>query len=558
MSLLLYLNAIIALLFSATCFIPALDISFFGFILTTAFSVFSLFLSIRFISNPDRKRLGILRKLLEYLPFILFAGFILRRSGHADGFFLLDLVSVLFWICSSGLIMFISFKLSDKRVEKLYPDLEKQKPRNKSIPFQALEWIDALLQAACLVVLLQLFFFQLYIIPSESMVPGFMIKDRVVVVKTTSGPKFPLSNVGIPLIKSYKRGDIVVFSNPHYNDTKEARVRSFASQFVYMLTFTTVNINRDEYGELKADPLVKRVVGVPGEKLMMVDGVLYSKTASSDGFMPVQQDSRWAAWNVAALPRSELALVKQIPLTSDLFMRMESVESIRANVDPILYEAEALALVKKFESLKPSRDTVSVAPDLFPRSRREISSLFLSNDEVTRILLTTNGGSLWFKEFMTAWAVEKNRENLFDTRSMQMNLLLKLNFGKLVVRNAELLSAGVTTEKYQMDGDRAALFSEAESLRFYMNLHDQRNMGEFPKGKNEFIPSHSFMMMGDNRFNSLDMRHSYEVRLANIDDMDPYSFVYRSNLAPQYVQDSKILGTAALRFWPISRFGIPE
>ena len=32
-------------------------------------------------------------------------------------------------------------------------------------------------QAACLVLLIQLFFFQLYVIPSESMVPEFMVKD---------------------------------------------------------------------------------------------------------------------------------------------------------------------------------------------------------------------------------------------------------------------------------------------------------------------------------------------------------------------------------------------
>lgn len=558
MSLLLYLNAISALLFSATCFIPSLDISFFGFILATGFSILSLVVSIRFISHPDRKRLGILRKLLEYLPFILFAGFIFRRSGSADGFFLLDLVSVVFWIICSVLTIIILYKLADKRVETVYPDIEKQNILRKSIPFQALEWGDALLQAACLVLLIQLFVFQLYVIPSESMVPGFMVKDRVVVIKTPSGPKFPLSDVGVPRMKSYKRGDIVVFSNPHYNDTKEARVRSFASQFVYMLTFTTVQINRDEYGELKADPLVKRVVGVPGEKLMMVDGVLYSRTAETESFTPVQEDSHWAAWNLAALPRSELALVKQVPLSLDSFSRMESVESIRANVDPSLFEAEARSLVTQFETLKRTPDTVSAVPNLFPRSRREIFSFFQSNDEITRTLLTTNGGTLWFKDFMTAWTIEKDRDTLFNTRSMQMNLLLKLNFGKLVVRNAELLTAGVSTEQYQMDGERAALFSEVESLLFYMNLHDQRNMAEFPEAKNEFIPPHAFMMMGDNRFNSLDMRHSYEVRLADIDTKDPYSFVYRSNLAPQYVSDTKILGTAALKFWPLSRFGIPE
>ena len=50
------------------------------------------------------------------------------------------------------------------------------------------------------------------------MVPEFMIGDRVVVIKTPSGPKFPLSEVGIPRMRSYSRGDIVIFSNPHRNN----------------------------------------------------------------------------------------------------------------------------------------------------------------------------------------------------------------------------------------------------------------------------------------------------------------------------------------------------
>jgi signal peptidase I len=65
-------------------------------------------------------------------------------------------------------------------------------------------------------------------------------------------------------------------------------------------------------------------------------------------------------------------------------------------------------------------------------------------------------------------------------------------------------------------------------------------------------------MMGDNRFNSLDMRHSYDVHLAPVDKGDEWSFVYRSNLAPQYVPVSRILGSANFRFWPISRAGLPQ
>ena len=56
-----------------------------------------------------------------------------------------------------------------------------------------------------MVLLIQIFIVQLYMIPSESMVPEFLVGNRVVVFKTESGPKFPLSDVGIPSLKTYEQ-----------------------------------------------------------------------------------------------------------------------------------------------------------------------------------------------------------------------------------------------------------------------------------------------------------------------------------------------------------------
>jgi signal peptidase I len=325
-----------------------------------------------------------------------------------------------------------------------------------------------------------------------------------------------------------------------------------------MLTFTGVNINRDEYGNEKADPLVKRVTGVAGEKLMLVDGVLYSKTQGDSGFAPVAEDATWACWNVAGLPRSELSQVKTVPLSDDYFTLLESIESTRTNLDLGEAAAEARALVDRFASLKKLPDTASDSDTLLPANRREVNAYFNADSEIARLLFTTNGGISWFESFMTDWIDLPARKNLFEDASFRLDVLLKLSFGRLIVRDAELFSVNATATVFAEDATRGALQKDSEKLRFYVSVHDMRNMGEFPAAQDEYIPENCFFMMGDNRFNSLDMRHSYDMHLESIDDADPYSFLYRSNLAPQYVNVSKILGTANFRFWPLGRIGVPK
>ncbi|MBQ3687372.1 MAG: signal peptidase I, partial [Treponema sp.] len=305
----------------------AFDISVLAFPLALLFTLLVGYVSYcRLIRRGGQTLLPALIRILQYEPFVFIAAFVIRRSGASGLPFGIDLVSCLVWIALTVLTFVILREMGAGRLAAVnaewasYLESLKKPPFSgptalKRLGIELLEWVDALVQAVFTIILLNIFLFQLYEIPSESMVPTFLIKDRVAVFKTLAGPRFPLSEVGLPYLQKYKRGDIVVFRNPHYSDDRRSEVKTFMSQFLYMLTLTFVKTNTDEHGELKADPLVKRIVGVPGEQLMLMDGKLYARTKEPPAFRVVEDDAAGATWILYSLCAGVTARVQWIPLT---------------------------------------------------------------------------------------------------------------------------------------------------------------------------------------------------------------------------------------------------
>lgn len=556
------------------------DISIFAFFISILFTAIIFYCGHILLNKKLRvKQLSLVKKLYQYLPFVLIGVFILRRAGKNGTPFVLDLIAVLVWLCVSVLTIILLFKIDDKRISKNCPELSEEQsklPQQKiSVPkkiiFELLEWIDAFAQAALTVALINIFIFQLYAIPSESMVSEFLIKDRVVGVKLFSGPKFPLSEVGIPQLKKYDRGDIVIFRNPHYSKDRQSEVKNFIHQLVYMLTFTGVNLNVDEYGQLKADPLVKRVVGKSGEQLMMQDGILYLRTKDSTEFKPISQDSDWAKWNCDALPTEIKKHVREIPINNIQYNMMLDVEAKRNNLNLQEAAKEAQELVKKFKKYNTNiQKTISEQELKSFYTQEEIFAyeIFSNIDNMCRKLMTVDGGNQWFEKFVCDWIKNIPADsslvggNLYEDANFRLNVMLKLTFAKIITRSAELIKQGYSVSEIIREPTRLALIKEAESLYMYVVLLDRRNMPVFPandaNGNPTYIPENNYFLMGDNRFNSLDMRHSYDQTLTSITKYDDYSVSYYTNMAPQYISSKDILGTAALRFWPLNRFGIPS
>ncbi len=599
----IYSSLVLSLLFSLLSLSFHLDVSLAAFPIAFAFTaVLFYFTLVVFLRKGSVKHLNLVRRLFQYQPFVFITSFVLQRSGRTGMPFAVDFAAAIVWFAITVLSFLILYFLGEKRVYTYNADWEREHRENpvkkvhglRRVGKEILEWVDALVQAVFTIVLLNIFIFQLYEIPSESMVPTFLVKDRVAVFKTFAGPKFPLSSVGLPYLNKYKRGDIVVFRNPHYSDDRKSEVRTFWSQFVYMLTLTMVNTNRDENGEVKSDPLVKRITGLPGEQLMLMDGHLYRRTKDSDGFSIVADDDSWALWDTGArsdlynvpsnilkiqkLPMSGIyksslgnsaSLSKAVGIEKELYSQTLAVEAERRALDLRAARDECMEIAAEF-SRYCSGESVqdSEVANLFSLRERHEYNLFNNSPSLTVKVLSMAGGAQWFSAFMNDWHQNIHdissfqESNMYDDSRFRLNVMGKLAFGHLALRQAQLIAGKVEASRWADDEDLSKWYQKAVSLNAYLTLMDQRNMGPFPpddeQGNPQFIPENCYFMMGDNRYNSLDMRHKYTQEIVPLYKGDPYSVTYSSNLEPRYVSRSKIQGKASFRFWPLSRAGLTK
>lgn len=538
------------------------DISILAFPIGAAYCAVTVLFSLKMILKTDGKLIYKVIKLTEYLPYVFFITFILRRAGKNGTPFFYDVITVILWFVIFVCSFLTSRKLYPKKNAlivkgwKITPVERKFKGLNKII-FEVVDWIDALVWSIFTVLIFQIFVLQLYEIPSESMVPTFLIKDRVFVSKIDCGPKFPLTDVGLPDFRKYKRGDTIVLRNPHYSLDRKSEVKTVTSQLVYMLSLMTVNLNKDENGEMKADPLVKRITGLPGEQLVMQDGVLYVRTKDSDDFIPSKIDEKYATWNLNAVHPKEKQKVQSFPLSAQDYQKMLDFEDERRQFDLNAASIRAGEIVREITKYTDNNNLPGdfSAPDLWEYD------LFINVQQIAANIIYKTGGIDWFEKFMTSWIENKNKaRDYYQQSNFTLNVMTKLTFGEIVLRYAQLLNSGVSFSNLNSDEQIKSYFQKAETLNWYIQmLLDERNMPLFPEndsnGNPQYIPENCYFMMGDNRFNSLDLRHSYEQTLKPLCNDDKMSVTYYSMMSPQYINKKYIIGKPVFRFWPLDRLG---
>ena len=537
------------------------DISLLAFPISIAFTILlAYFHFIKLVKNTDGTFAPVVNKMNEYLPYVNLLTFILRRAGKEGVPFFVDLVQVILWIVVTVLV-FVNIKMLKQKNIELISSEWKIKPVYKkavgikSFFVEIIEWIDAIVWSIFTVLLVQLFVFQLYEIPSESMVDTFLVKDKVIVSKYNCAPKFPLTDIGLPTFTKYKKGDTVVLRNPHYRIDRQSEVKSVVSQIVYMLTFMTVNLNTDDNGELKADPLVKRIVGQPGEQLVMQDGVLYYRTKNDDTFVPSKIDEKYANWNLNTLSPKIKRKIQYFPISESEYDTMLAFEKQRREYDLNVAEFQAKEIINNLYSL---RRKVNLQGNFEIQSLSEYD-LFKNIQYFAQTVIMQNGGVEWFEDFLLSWVSTKNDiKDMYSESNYKLNVMTKITIGNLVLRYAQLIIDKIPVSSWNSDSILNENMDMANKLNWYIQgILDLRNMPVFPandkQGNPSYLPEKCYFMMGDNRFNSLDLRHSMEQKLKPLSSYDEMSVEYYSMMQPQYINQKYIIGKPGFIFWPLDR-----
>ncbi len=220
------------------------------------------------------------------------------------------LVSLIFFLWVAWLgnwwVALFWFLLFDIYITGYIPFTWWKKSKNAAVR-SVMSWVDAIVYALILVYFVFTFLGQNYQIPSSSLEKSLLVGDYLLVNKMAYGPRVPNTPIHFPLVqntfpilntKSYletpqwkyhrlaglgnvEYGDIVVFNFPA-GDTVALKVQNpDYYTLVKMYGKETILNNPQTFGEVIYRPVdrrenyVKRAVGLPGDRLKIVDGVVY-------------------------------------------------------------------------------------------------------------------------------------------------------------------------------------------------------------------------------------------------------------------------------------------
>ncbi len=155
----------------------------------------------------------------------------------------------------------------------------RQKKRNPIV-----DWIDAIGSAVLIVLVINQYLLQAYQIPSPSMEPSLLVSDRIFVNKIVYGPELIPGMLKMPGFRVPARGDVIIFESPEY--ISSGPLKDILQRIIYMVTLSLVDIDKDEFGQPKHHFLIKRAIGIGGDRIRMREGNVEILTPGESTWMP--------------------------------------------------------------------------------------------------------------------------------------------------------------------------------------------------------------------------------------------------------------------------------
>lgn len=256
-------------------------------------------------------------KTTRWIRFGIVAALFIAWVAWLGSWWVLIFLPLLFDIYITGYIPFTWWKHSKNKVVRT-----------------VMSWVDAIVYALILVYFVFTFIGQNYQIPSSSLEKSLLVGDYLWVNKMAYGPRVPMTPIHFPLVqntfpiintKSYvewpqwkyhrlkglgdvQTGDIVVFNFPA-GDTVAVKVQNpDYYTLVKMFGREMILNNKADFGDVIYRPVdrrenyVKRAVGLPGQKLKIVDGEIFI-----DGVkQPMPADAQFNYYFQSASPLSDM------------------------------------------------------------------------------------------------------------------------------------------------------------------------------------------------------------------------------------------------------------
>ena len=266
--------------------------------------------------------------------------------------------------------IFITKKVHWNFWKKRYKEGEKRDAAN--------DWLDDIIFAVVFVTFLNIFFFQAFKIPSSSMESTLYTGDHLFVSKLTYGTKLPQTPLTLPFthntifgkesyskllkrdykrlagFREVKRGDNVVFCFPN-GDT--VLVKAPADDYYMLSRILGREAAIKNWGPVKVRPsdkkdhYVKRCVAVAGDRLEVIDGLVYVNGQKQEVYPGIQLTYKVVTSNgkinqkffeKLGLNTSELFFDPSLPgypampLTEEMLSEirnLDAVQSVEPNLD---------------------------------------------------------------------------------------------------------------------------------------------------------------------------------------------------------------------------------